>query len=101
MAARSGGGLRVEVLLDVPGTEVAELILAYETISATLAGTAGLLGNELLRDTGDPRSWAVMSLWRDRPSFTRWEDGPDHKGQTAPLRRWVRGARALSVELRH
>ncbi|KAF4407482.1 MULTISPECIES: antibiotic biosynthesis monooxygenase [Streptomyces] len=93
------GQVRVSVLLDVPEQEAEELRLAYKGISAALAGTAGLLGNELLRDTADPRAWTVMSVWRDLPSFRVWEDGPDHRAQTAPLRRWVRGARVQRVEL--
>lgn len=61
---------------------------AYDTISAHLEGTPGLLGNELLRSSTEPRSFAVLSRWKDLEAFTEWERGADHRGTTSPLRRF-------------
>jgi len=68
---------------DEPGIEE-----AYHKVSAVLAGVPGLLGNELLRSIHDTRGFVVMSTWRDRAAFDRWEQGAAHKGDTAPLRRF-------------
>lgn len=59
---------------------------AYREISADLAGTPGLLGNELLHSLTDPDVFVVLSEWRSLEAFAGWDKGPDHKGQTSPLR---------------
>ena len=59
---------------------------AYHAVSASLAGTPGLLANELLTSVHDPSWVLVMSEWADQESFDAWEQGAAHKGQTAPLR---------------
>jgi heme-degrading monooxygenase HmoA len=59
---------------------------AYHAVSAELAGTPGLLSNELLTSVHDPTWVLVMSEWTDRASFDAWEQGSTHKGQTAALR---------------
>ncbi|MEU7024553.1 antibiotic biosynthesis monooxygenase [Streptomyces sp. NPDC046203] len=63
-----------------------EVTAAYHETSRRMAGTPGLLGNELLHALGDPRSYVVVSRWSSWESFTAWEGGAGHKEQTAPLR---------------
>ncbi|WP_187369622.1 antibiotic biosynthesis monooxygenase family protein [Fodinicola acaciae] len=64
-----------------------EIVLdAYERVNKELAGTAGLLGAELLESTLDSGSFAVLSEWTDLPSFQAWEEGTRHKNQTSQLR---------------
>ncbi|MGC4769688.1 antibiotic biosynthesis monooxygenase family protein [Micromonospora sp. DT44] len=59
---------------------------AYEESSARMAGTPGLLSNELHQGISDPRSFAVVSRWAGWPDFAAWESSPGHRDQTAPLR---------------
>lgn len=77
----------VRVLLwhrvDDDGAAVRE---AYHRVSRELAGTPGLVGNELLRSAADPASFVVMSEWTSLSAFQEWERGAAHRGTTAPLR---------------
>ena len=59
---------------------------AYHRISAALAGTPGLLGNELLQSLLEPSDFAVLSEWESEQAFHDWEEGASHRGVTAPLR---------------
>lgn len=77
---------RIRVLLFHEVTDHEALAEAYHAVSAELAGTPGLIGNELLASVHDPSWVLVMSEWKDRESFDAWEKGAAHKGQTAPLR---------------
>lgn len=70
---------------------------AYHRISRALAGTPGLLGNRLLRSPHDPARYVVVSDWRDLTAFSVWEQGPDHRGTTAPLRPYQDPARPAAV----
>ncbi|MFB8762663.1 antibiotic biosynthesis monooxygenase family protein [Nocardiopsis alba] len=82
------GTVRVVVHHRAPEGEWTTVREAYDTISGQLEGTPGLLGNELLRSTLDPRSFAVLSRWKDLDAFTEWERGSGHRGTTSPLRRF-------------
>lgn len=92
MSAASGGGPgRVRVLLylraepdgDGDSSGVTD---AYHRISKDLAGTPGLVGNELLRELSDPGAFAVLSEWESVSAFQTWESGSAHRGTTSPLR---------------
>lgn len=92
---------RVRVMLYLRASEdrapaVAE---AYHRISADLAGTPGLLGNELLREVSDPGAFAVLSDWESLPAFQAWESGSAHRGTTSPLREYQDSARARPFAL--
>jgi heme oxygenase (mycobilin-producing) len=78
------GGLRV--LLYYATTDFDRIEAAYHDSSRELAGTPGLVGNELLRSVHDPRGFVVASSWQSREAFELWERGSEHKGQTSPLR---------------
>lgn len=60
----------------------------YHRISRQLAGTPGLLGNELWRSTSDPRRYAVVSEWLDLAAFEAWADDAEQHRATRPLRRY-------------
>ncbi|HEY9373877.1 antibiotic biosynthesis monooxygenase [Streptomyces sp.] len=84
----SGAPGRVRILLRLrpaPG-EVPEVEKAYHRISEDLAGTPGLLGNELLREITDEGAYAVLSEWESMAAFRDWEAGSAHRGTTSPLR---------------
>ncbi|MGW6705031.1 antibiotic biosynthesis monooxygenase family protein [Streptomyces sp. NPDC054956] len=59
---------------------------AYHLVSKRLAGVPGMLGNELLRSPGDPTALVVVSRWESMAAFQVWEEGADHREDTAPLR---------------
>ncbi|WP_308249858.1 antibiotic biosynthesis monooxygenase family protein [Sphaerisporangium fuscum] len=77
--------VRVVVWYRAPEGEDEAVQAAYHGISQAMAGTPGLLGNELLRSVTDPSAFAVMSHWEDFEVFNRWERGPSHQTTTAPL----------------
>ncbi|MEV4182440.1 antibiotic biosynthesis monooxygenase [Streptosporangium canum] len=99
--AGGSGASRARVLIytAAPSEEPGAVEEAYHQISRDLAGTPGLLGNELLRATDDPAAFVVMSEWESLAAFRSWEEGAAHRGTTAPLRRYQRapGGRPFGV----
>jgi heme-degrading monooxygenase HmoA len=59
---------------------------AYHRISRSLLGTPGLVRNTLLEQIGEPGRFVVFSEWASFDAFQAWEQGPDHRQLTAPLR---------------
>lgn len=59
---------------------------AYHAISQELRDTPGLLGNTLLELVDEPGRFVVISEWTSIEAFRVWEQGPDHRSKTAPLR---------------
>jgi heme-degrading monooxygenase HmoA len=62
------------------------VLAAYHQSSARMAGTPGLLANELQQGVADERSFAVVSRWAGWADFASWEASAGHRDQTAPLR---------------
>ncbi|MDQ7803505.1 antibiotic biosynthesis monooxygenase family protein [Amycolatopsis sp. A133] len=89
--------VRVLVYVAAPGGGADAVTDAYHDISRALAGTPGLLGNELLRSVRDPAAFAVMSEWEDLAAFQEWENGPGHRPATAPLREYGTGFQVYQV----
>ncbi|MEU7834270.1 MULTISPECIES: antibiotic biosynthesis monooxygenase [unclassified Nonomuraea] len=79
---------RLRVLLHTvaPESGPSGLEQAYRQISEELAGTPGLLGNELMHSLLDPGTFVVMSEWESLEAFRVWEEGSTHRQSTAPLR---------------
>ncbi|MFC3997682.1 antibiotic biosynthesis monooxygenase family protein [Nocardiopsis sediminis] len=80
------GRARVLIWHRAPDTGPEAVERAYDDISRHLAGTPGLLGNELLRAADDAGRLLVMSEWESLDAFVTWEKGADHRLATAPLR---------------
>ncbi|NJP33371.1 antibiotic biosynthesis monooxygenase family protein [Micromonospora thermarum] len=91
--------VRVLVYAAAPSGEPDAVATAYHRISRDLAGTPGLLRNELLRAADDDRAFVVMSEWTSLDAFRDWEAGAAHRGTTAPLRDYQRvpGPRPFGV----
>jgi heme-degrading monooxygenase HmoA len=85
---KGAGRVRVLLYLRAAESEVTAVEEAYHRISKDLAGTPGLLGNELLREAFDPGAFAVLSEWEELAAFQAWESGSAHRGTTSPLRRY-------------
>lgn len=66
--------------------QFAAVLDAYHLVSKRLAGVPGMLGNELLRSPADPSALVVMSRWESLAAFRAWEEGPQHREDTSPLR---------------
>jgi heme oxygenase (mycobilin-producing) len=80
-------GQPVQVLLFAAGAPDDDAVTGiYHDISRKLAGTPGLLGNRLLARADGSGRFVVVSEWESLAAFRAWEDGPDHRGVTAPLR---------------
>lgn len=84
----SGDRARVLIYYRAPENDPDIIEKAYHGISAALAGTPGLLRNELLRDVAEPDSFIVLSEWESLDAFRAWEEGPQHRGNTSPLREY-------------
>lgn len=82
------GRTRVMIWHRAPADDPEAIEKAYDQISRNLAGTPGLLGNELLRAADDPSRLLVMSEWESLAAFKTWEQGVAHKGTTSPLRQY-------------
>lgn len=87
----AGGHGRVRVLIwHRSDGRSADLERTYHEISRRLAGTPGLLGNELWRSADDPDGYAVMSEWKDLAAFQTWADDPEQHQATTALRAYRR-----------
>nr|AJD20006.1 monooxygenase [uncultured bacterium] len=64
-----------------------ELLETYHQVSRKMAGTAGLLGNELLRSTTEPGTYVLISEWESLAAFRAWDVSDGHL-VTVPLRRF-------------
>ena len=91
--------VRVLVWHRAPARERAAVEQAYQQISAALAGTPGLLANELLHARGEQDSFVVMSEWQSLEAFEAWESGTQHRAITAPLRRYRDPGRGVPFEV--
>ncbi|MFJ3659077.1 antibiotic biosynthesis monooxygenase family protein [Streptomyces sp. NPDC090119] len=76
----------VEVVLYHLSDQHEDVLAAYHEASRRMAGTPGLLGNQLMTELGRPDSFVVVSHWETWTAFETWEGGAAHKDQTAPLR---------------
>jgi heme-degrading monooxygenase HmoA len=64
---------------------------AYAQVTATVKGTDGHLGDELLRrneppdDEDGPRSYILLSEWESKDAFLAWENAPVHTEKRNPM----------------
>lgn len=77
---------RVRVLIYHQCADPDAIRAAYEVVSTRLRRVPGLVGNELMASVHDPTGYVVLSEWSDLDAFRRWEESPEHRDDTAPLR---------------
>lgn len=82
----SRGTARVLVFYRSPDDDPDAVVRLFHEVSGALQGTPGLLRSELLRDRTTAGRYAVLSEWESWSAFRAWDEGPDHRDQTAPLR---------------
>ena len=70
---------------------------AFAEVSGLVHGTPGHLRDELLRDSAGGR-YLLLAEWESEKTFRAWEDSPDHRRMTAPLRQyWAGGGVVRSI----
>src|SRR5437660_1797942 len=62
---------------------------ARESSAGAAAGSPGSV--ELLRDTGEPGSYILLSEWESKEVFLAWENAPIHMQTTTPMRPYWAG----------
>ena len=78
--------IRVLLYAATPAGTPTAVPVAYHQISQRLAGTPGLLNSELLEEVTGSGEYIIMSEWSSMDAFRVWENGPEHRHTTAPLR---------------
>jgi heme-degrading monooxygenase HmoA len=94
-----GPRARVMLYCRAPEDDPGAIETAYHQISKALAGTDGLLCNELLRDVVSDGSFVVLSEWQSLDAFRTWESGAAHRGTTSPLRPYQDASRGMPFGL--
>ena len=78
--------VRVMVFAKIKPGEEAAFEAAYNQVTRKVKGTPGHVRDELLRDTGAPGSYVLLSEWESKEAFLAWEDAPIHRQTTTPMR---------------
>jgi heme-degrading monooxygenase HmoA len=73
-----------------PGQE-ADFESAFRTVAAAVAGTAGHIRDELLRDRERSDQYVFLSEWESAEAFLAWVNAPIHREQTTPMRPYWAG----------
>ena len=64
---------------------------AYTQVTATVKGTEGHIGDELLRRAepedpeDEPRTYVLLSEWESKEAFLAWENAPVHTEKRNPM----------------
>ena len=77
---------RIMVFAKIRQGEEAKFEAAYAEVTRKVKGTPGHISDELLRDTGEPGSYILLSEWQSKEAFLAWEDAPIHMQTTTPMR---------------
>jgi heme-degrading monooxygenase HmoA len=62
--------------IDVPGDSGAELERRFAARRASVEGSPGFLGFELLRPVGGETRYFVYTKWESQEHFEAWAEGP-------------------------
>lgn len=80
----AGVGARILVFYRSPADDPTAVERVYHQVSGHMAGTEGMLGNQLMKDITDPGSYVIASDWVDMAAFSVWDKSVDHR-RTTPL----------------
>ena len=58
---------------------------AFGEVQRRMAGTPGLIRDELLEDADEPGRYLLVGEWASREAFITWEDDPTHPETSAPM----------------
>jgi heme-degrading monooxygenase HmoA len=82
---------RVMVFAKINRTDADAFEAAYAQVTANVRGTAGHLGDELLRRReppdaeGEPLSYILLSEWESKDAFLAWEESVAHVAKRSPM----------------
>lgn len=69
---------------------------AFLEVSGLVHGTPGHLRDELLRNSSG-NGYLLLAEWVSEQMFRAWEDSPEHRQMTAPLRQYWAGGVTRSI----
>jgi heme oxygenase (mycobilin-producing) len=82
---------RVMVFANINRGDEEAFEAAYAQVTATVKGTPGHIGDELLRraippdEEDGPRRYVLLSEWESKEAFIAWEDAPVHTQKRNPM----------------
>jgi 2-polyprenyl-6-methoxyphenol hydroxylase-like FAD-dependent oxidoreductase/heme-degrading monooxygenase HmoA len=80
--------VRIDLITSVGPGEERAFEQAYELTTQRLAGTPGLLREELLKEP-DSNKYHIFAEWSSEQDFLNWVDDPSHAQKSSALARWL------------
>lgn len=84
--------IRVVVFVRIRAEDGPRFEEAFAEVRRRVAGSPGYIDDELLRDPAEPGRYLLIGSWRSRADFLAWEDDPQHREHSAPMRPYWRDA---------
>jgi heme oxygenase (mycobilin-producing) len=82
---------RVMVFAKINRADAEAFEAAYAQVTANVKGTAGHIGDELLRrrepadPSDEPLSYILLSEWESKDAFLAWEESIAHVNKRSPM----------------
>jgi 2-polyprenyl-6-methoxyphenol hydroxylase-like FAD-dependent oxidoreductase/heme-degrading monooxygenase HmoA len=80
--------VRIDLTTRVSPGEEEAFERAYQIVASRLAGTPGLVREELLKEPGS-FVYHIFAEWESEQDFINWVEDPSHADQSGPLARWL------------
>ncbi|HEX5727882.1 FAD-dependent oxidoreductase [Microbacterium sp.] len=80
--------IRIDLTTRVSPGEEEAFEHAYAIVASRLAGTPGLIREELLKEPGS-FVYHIFAEWESEQDFINWVEDPSHADQSGPLARWL------------
>lgn len=80
--------IRIDLTTRVSPGEEQAFEHAYQIVASRLAGTPGLVREELLKEPGS-FVYHIFAEWESEQDFINWVEDPSHADQSGPLARWL------------
>lgn len=80
--------IRIDLTTRVAPGEEDAFERAYQIVASRLAGTPGLVREELLKEPGS-YVYHIFAEWETEQDFVNWVEDPSHADQSGPLARWL------------
>lgn len=92
-------GVRFLLRVRVPKDREQDFLARYAALARRVEeGLAGHIAHELCQSQEEPDRWAIVSRWESIEASRAWEQSPEHKALTMPLREcWVEAERSAYV----
>jgi len=80
--------IRIDLTTSISAGEEEAFEHAYQIVASRLAGTPGLVREELLKEQGS-LVYHIFAEWETEQDFINWVEDPSHADQSGPLARWL------------